>query len=377
MRKKLIFIFSVLLISVVFWSICQKSPAKPDISESEELENFLIKDTELNLKFNQPMGPLHLSFRNANLPKEEWKVQARKKLAEVLNLSDKPKYCEVRKLREIKYQGVFIHALVMKVDEKLSIPAYLLIPEDKKPRKSTVLTVHGHGAVEPCIGVESEDDYHHSFALELAKNGHMVLAPELRGFSTLRDLAEHVEINRLDYDDSSHFTLVTDGFLYGKTLIGETVDDLIRWENWLSKTYNIEELDTAGISYGGDICLIYPVFSRRVKRIFASGTLGSFSVIFQRCYNAPAHCVPGILKWMDRSDIAGLNAPRPIAIHYGELDTPSDENESASYNETVPQSMEELRDIYKAFGAEDVIQLIVTPEKEHEMDIPQLLKFLD
>jgi hypothetical protein len=205
----------------------------------------------------------------------------------------------------------------------------------------------------------------------------MVLAPELRGFSTLRDLAQNVEINRLDYDESSHFTLVTDGFLYGKTLIGETVEDLIRWENWLSKTYNIEELDTAGISYGGDICLIYPVFSQRVRKIFASGTLGSFSVIFQRCYNAPAHCLPGILEWMDRSDIAGLNAPRPIAIHYGKLDTPSDENESASYNETVPQSMKELRDIYKAFGAEEAIQFIVTPEKEHEMDIPQLLKFLD
>jgi hypothetical protein len=79
---------------------------------------------------------------------------------------------------------------------------------------------------------------------------------------------------------------------------------------------------------------------------------------------------------MDRSDIAGLNAPRPIAIHYGELDTPSPTNASASYNETVPQSMHELQDIYKAFGDEDAVRLIVTPGKHHEMDIPELLKFL-
>jgi hypothetical protein len=36
----------------------------------------------------------------------------------------------------------------------------------------------------------------------------------------------------------------------------------------------------------------------------------------------------------------------------------------------------ELRDIYRAFGGDGGIELIVTPGKHHEMDIPQLLKFL-
>jgi pimeloyl-ACP methyl ester carboxylesterase len=206
-----------------------------------------------------------------------------------------------------------------------------------------------------------------------------VLCPELRGFGALMDLADGLEIDRLDYwiGRYSQFTLVTDGFLTGRTLIGETVEDLLRWEAWLAESYGIEEVDVAGISYGGDLSLIYPVFSDRVRRIFASGTLGSFSVIFQRCYNAPAHCIPGILEWMDRSDIAGLNAPRPLAIHYGELDTPSPTNASASFNETVPKSMEELEDIYAAFGARDAVNLVVTRRRGHEMDITALLDFLD
>ena len=79
---------------------------------------------------------------------------------------------------------------------------------------------------------------------------------------------------------------------------------------------------------------------------------------------------------MDRSDIAGLSAPHPIAIHFGELDRPSTTNASASYNETVPQSMDELRAIYQALGGENAVELIVSPGIPHEMDIPALLKFL-
>jgi hypothetical protein len=113
-----------------------------------------------------------------------------------------------------------------------------------------------------------------------------------------------------------------------------------------------------------------------VRRIYSSGSLGSFAVIFSRCYNAPAHCIPGILQWMDRSDIAGLNAPRPIRIHYGQKDVLAPDNNSASYNETVEPAMAELRAIYKAFNAETQVTLRVTPNAVHEMENADLRKFL-
>jgi dienelactone hydrolase len=339
-------------------------------------ERFLIKPHEVQLRFTYGPDERKLSFANWRGTAADWKRDCRLRLAELLGISEVTAG-RVTELRRTELKGTTIHALVMDIDDSLTVPAYLLVPLRAPEDGTAVIAIHGHGQVEPCIGLR--DDYHHSFALALAQAGHIVLCPELRGFGTLKDLAAQTDGTRLDYwtwDGHMAYSLVTDGFLHGRTLIGQTAEDLLRWEGWLATTKGISRVDVAGISYGGDLSLIYPAFSDRVQRIFASGTLGSFSVIFSRCYNAPAHCVPRVLEWMDRSDIAGLNAPCAMTIQYGDLDTPGPENFSASYNETVPQSMQELREIYRAFGAEEHVRLIVSPGTAHEMDVDALLEFL-
>jgi len=265
----------------------------------------------------------------------------------------------------------------MHIDESLSIPAYLLAPESISHAGKAIMAIHGHGQAESCLGLR--DDYHHTFALRLAQAGHLVLCPALRGFGALGDMAFGDEDRCLDYWKSTRgrqFTLISDAFLYGRTLIGPTVADLLRWEDWLARTRDIRTVDVAGISYGGDLALTYPAFSDRVRKIYASGSLGSFSVIFSRCYNAPAHCIPGILTWMDRSDIAGLSAPRPIRLHYGQKDTPGPRNNSASYNKTVDPSLKELKDIYAAFSAANNVTVKVTSNAWHEIDNKDLQTFL-
>jgi hypothetical protein len=333
-----------------------------------------VKPEELTLRFQRGSGERQLSFGKFTGSTSEWKTACYEKLAELLGFHQ-PTPQPVKLLRSIEHEGVTLEAWIMEIDSNLTIPAYLLTP--KTVTRSAVMAIQGHGSPEPPIGLE--DDYHHKFALELAKDGHLVLCPTSRGFSSLGDMAYGDEDYTLDYWVSTRgkqFTLVTDAFLHGKTLVGETTEDLLRWENWLSETKGVTSLDVAGISYGGDMAFTYPVFSKRVDRIYSSGSLGSFSVIFSRCYNAPAHGVPGVLKWMDRSDIAGLNAPRRQRFHYGELDTAGPDNNSASYNETVEPSLDELRQIYNAFGADGSVSLKVTKGSHHEMDIADLKAFL-
>ncbi len=335
---------------------------------------FFVRPEELTLKFHYRQTPRRLSFANYRGSPEAWRRECRAKLAELLGFSA-PEPCKVRLLRTTTCGQQTIELWVMQIDDSLSIPAYFLSPVSGS--KKGLMAIHGHGQAEPCIG--SEDDYHHAFALNLARAGHAVLCPALRGFGALGDVARGQENYCLDYWVSGRghqFTLVTDAFLYGKTLIGQTVEDLFRWEHWLADTKRITTLDVAGISYGGDLAITYPAFSERIRRIYSSGSLGSFSVIFSRCYNAPAHCIPGILQWMDRSDIAGLSAPRPIRIHYGQGDVIAPWNNSASNNETVAPSIAELKAIYKAFDAESQVSLRVTPNAMHEMENEDLRRFL-
>ncbi len=352
-----------------------KEEVKELTPEEQKWVDFLITKDEINLNFKEGEPHRKLSYANYKGKKEDWKRETKAKFAELIGF-DYPVTGEVTVLRESVFEGVRIIALKMKVSDNLSIPAYLLSPANKKPYKSAVMAIHGHGRVEPAIG--QYDDYHHKFAWELARDGHLVLAPELRGFSKLNNLAEHDSLNRLDYwEGHRQFTMATDGFLYGNSMIGATVEDLIRWENWFAENYEVDQLDVCGISYGGDLTICYPVFSERVNRIFCSGSMGSFSWIFRSCYNAPAHCIPNVLNWMDRSDIAGLNYPSPILIHYGEYDTPSPDNASAANNPSGITAYNELKEIYNSFGNENIISWLVTKGKHHEMDIPALLGYFN
>jgi len=369
-----------------------------------DLTKILIEKDELVLKHAYELPPEKLFAYDGTEDPEAWQARCRKKLLElvacvfaqesknacvfaqesknacvfaqeskntsVLNFESR----SFKTLRETEFDFGTAHSLVMHADKNLTLPGYLLVPNEIK-QNAPVLAVQGHTHdVKGILGIRG--DYHHGFGMELCRAGFVTLVPETRGFGTLKNLAEH-DGRRLTYwSDPVTFSIVTDAFQKGRTLIGDTVADLYAWAGYLCGFTKQKNYSLAGISYGGDMCLMLAALDEHVCKTFASGTLGSMATIFDVCCNAPAHCVPNILQYMDRQEIASCIAPRPLAVHYGELDVPSKKNYSASFNETALPAFEAVKNFYAKMGAEKNAKLIVSPGMGHEMDINELVSFL-
>jgi len=347
-------------------------------NKNNSLKHLLIPKEDLTLNYSLQPPRKTYAYRDSEEPLS-WQGKCREKLKELIvcdfQFGPGERPVEIHHTTAADFGTVY--SLIMRVDETLSIPAYLLVPHVKKT-DIPVIAVQGHGYVQGVLGIY--DDYHHGFGVELCRAGFVVLAPELRGFGNLVDLAAHSGDGRrlvyYNWGELMAYTLVTDAFLKGRTLIGDTTQDLYAWGSCLCDYTHQQQYSVAGISYGGDLALILAALDTRVVKTFASGTLGSMSTIFEKCYNAPAHCVPNLLNYMDRQEIASCIAPRSLCVHYGELDVPSPENSSAAYNETAIPAFNAVRDFYDKLGVSDNIRLVISPNMKHEMDNVALTGYL-
>lgn len=340
----------------------------------------LLGADDLVLKADSGTPLRRLSYVNSDLAFQEWSDRARKQAFDLIGAPEQTGGLSGEVVRTVDDPDVITAVIRLNVSDHLCLPGYLSWPSGQNaPAERIVLALHGHGEVEACLDVAGvSEDYHHRFSHRLAQQGFTVFTPELRGFGALYDLAAHDPEAQLRYwrwGQPMAYTAQTDAFLYGRTLLGDTIHDLLAWETWLARHYSIDSIDVAGISWGGDLACTYPLYSSRVRSIFASGTLGSFTHTFRIAGNAPAHCIPRVLRWLDRPDIAGLNAPVPIAIHYGAEDTPGPGNESAAYNQTARPAFAELHNIYAAAGASSP-ELIISAGLAHEMDVDALAEWL-
>jgi len=341
-----------------------------------QMERVLIPNEDLILKFAYELPERALAYKDADEP-IAWQQRCKDKLKELIvcDLGVDARRISIHHSTVTDFGEM--HSLIMHVSDTLSIPAYLLIP-DKIKTEIPVIAVQGHGYIQGVLGIY--DDYHHAFGVELCRAGFIVLAPEIRGFGNIVDLSAHSGDGRrlvyYNWGELMAFPLVTDAFIRGYTLIGDTIQDLYAWGSYICEYTRRQDYAIAGISYGGDLSLILSALDPRVTKTFASGTLGSMAPIFEKCYNAPAHCVPNILKHMDRQEIASCIAPRSLCVHYGELDAPSPENSSAAFNETALPAYEEVEKFYYMLNAPQNISLVVSKDMKHEMDNAALISYM-
>lgn len=309
-------------------------------------------------------APLSMTFKAAS--KQEalaWQRKLRPKITELLGgfpqerIDLKPEIFETRDFPKYRRERVLLQSR-----PGMLISGYLLTP--KKPAATPMPAMichpgHGRGA-DDLVGVlENGDDrsdksgYQKDFAIEAAERGYAAFAIEPLAFGCRRDARTKSKgAGTAACQPSAGAAL-----LLGETMIGWRVYDIMRVVDYLESRKEIDSkrIGLMGISGGGTATVFGAALEPRIKLAWVSCYLNTFrdSII------AMSHCidnyVPGILKYAEMYDVAGLIAPRPLFAEAGERDP-------IFPIQASKESFARVKKVYEVIGAGDKTELETFPD---------------
>lgn len=256
----------------------------------------------------------------------EWRVSLKDKLIELLGGFPERIPLEPEILERKEFDAYFRERVVFNSAPDVSVVGYLLIPKGVEFPVPGVIALHGHGyGKDDIVGIWEDgtertvpDGYQKDFAISLTKNGFVTFAIEQACFGERR---EPEDINKDKYQSSCRKVSFW-AMLLGKTVLGMRVWDVIRAIDYMEtrKEVDSSSIGVMGISGGGMTSLFSSALDERIKAAVVSGYLNTFKDSILSIYHCECNYVPGILKYAEMYDIAGLIAPRALLIESGTKD---------------------------------------------------------
>jgi hypothetical protein len=224
-----------------------------------------------------------------------------------------------------------------------------------------MICVPGHGrGVDDIVGIDErgrdrtdKSGYQHDFAIQVVEAGMAAVAIEPLAFGCRRDAITVAK----GLGTSACQPAAGGALLVGQTMLGWRVWDVMRTVDYIASRAELDanRIGCMGISGGGTVTTFSAALEPRIKAALVSGYLNTF----QDSVGALSHCidnyVPGILNWAEMYDVAGLIAPRPLFVESGERD-------NIFPIQASMHSFEQVRAIYRVFGAEDQIEQEIFPD---------------
>jgi dienelactone hydrolase len=260
-----------------------------------------------------------------------WRHELRDKLSECLgkfpaercNLS--PRVVETIDQELYRQEKVYFYS-----EPGVAVPCYVLTPRNVQPPYRPVIAVHGHGSggASLLLGIArgkkeraQMQKYNCDYAHQLARNGFMVFVPVQRALGE-RTEQEPTYSTRSGLDEKSCEMVSAVSLLFGKTLIGLRVWDLMRTIDYIRSRSEplVDKVGCVGLSGGGSTTLYAAALDERIRLAVIAGALCTYRASIMSIVHCPDNYVPGILRYGEISDVAGLIAPRPLLIESGLAD---------------------------------------------------------
>jgi dienelactone hydrolase len=270
-----------------------------------------------------------LAFR-AQTPDDfrAWRDALRAKLIELLGgfpterCDLAPRVVEVVEEKEYRREKVIFYS-----EPEVAVPCYVLIPHRVAPPYHAVIALHGHGTdgTRLMLGLARNAKEralmragNWDFARQLARRGFIVFAPVQRA------LGERVEKDRAYQTKSGRnkkscgiTTLAS--FMLGRTMAGMRVWDVMRTLDYIRARAEpiAEKIGCMGWSGGGTTTLYASALDERISAVVIESAFCTYRASLLSIEHCADNYIPGILRYAETSDIAGLIAPRPLLIESG------------------------------------------------------------
>ncbi|MGH9028869.1 MAG: alpha/beta hydrolase family protein [Acidimicrobiales bacterium] len=276
---------------------------------------------------------------------EDWRSRCRARLDELLGPLPARVPLDLETLEVEHCEGYRREKVVYDTEDTMSVPGYLLVPEDRTSVGAAVLAVHGHGPGKDLVcGLATTEAPNGDYAQQLARRGYVVLAPDLRCFG-----------ERADWNPPDHYgcdTNLVHAVMAGPRPLTQNLWDLARSLDVLEAHPLVDpgRLGVAGLSLGGTMSLLLAAWDQRVSAAVVSGYFSSWAESHKMPWNmCGSQVLPGMLGHLEHVDLGALVAPRPLLVESG--------TEDDLFPVQVAKSeLAKLREVYRSFGAEERLE---------------------
>jgi hypothetical protein len=298
-----------------------------------------------------------LSMRFSGVTKEQakaWQGRFRAKLSELLGPHRPPARWDAASLESADFGDHRRELFLLRAPGLPELPVWILTPKGRTGKRPAVVALHGHGPFghDAVAGVDTTEQrkadistFHYDFGRELARKGYVVAAPCFTPFGRRLD-----DKARYGGDDACAVSFVRLQLL-GKVLMAENLRDALWSFEALRQNPQVDpdRIGCAGLSYGGRMTMLTAAMEPRIRVAVPSGALNVMQERIRGRYSCGAQVIPGLLKYGDVPEIAGLIAPRPALWEVGLRD-------GLMVKDWIEPAWARIQNVYRAAGAADALQ---------------------